>query len=144
MGRRNNFIPLIFFSWIFIQTFQFFLSENWHQSGFLTSYPSLLKLKEKKGVNSEVLRYINRLSDYLFVLARQTNKRELLWVPLKKGWYHKMPIKNRIANYQNEMIKWRHHFHENPELAYEEVNTSKKVVSLLNQSYVLSLSTPRD
>ena len=44
-----------------------------------------------------------------------------------------MPIKNRIANYQNEMIKWRHHFHENPELAYEEVNTSKKVVSLLKQ-----------
>ena len=44
-----------------------------------------------------------------------------------------MPIKNRIANYQNEMVKWRHHFHENPELAYEEVNTSKKVVSLLKQ-----------
>jgi len=46
---------------------------------------SIVKLKEKKGVNSEVLRYINRLSDYLFVLARQTNKRELLWVPLKKS-----------------------------------------------------------
>ena len=44
-----------------------------------------------------------------------------------------MPIKNRIANYQNEMVKWRHHFHENPELAYEEVNTSKKVVSLLTE-----------
>lgn len=44
-----------------------------------------------------------------------------------------MPIKNRIANYQKEMVKWRHHFHENPELAYEEVNTSKKVVSLLKQ-----------
>ncbi len=44
-----------------------------------------------------------------------------------------MPIKNRIANYQNQMIKWRHHFHENPELAYEEFNTSKKVVSLLKQ-----------
>ena len=46
---------------------------------------SIVKLKEKKGVNSEVLRYINRLSDYLFVLARQTNKRELLWEPLKKN-----------------------------------------------------------
>ena len=46
---------------------------------------SIVKLKEKKGVNSEILRYINRLSDYLFVLARQTNKRELLWVPLKKS-----------------------------------------------------------
>ncbi len=45
---------------------------------------SIVKLKEKKGINSEALRYINRLSDYLFVLARQTNKRELLWEPLKK------------------------------------------------------------
>ena len=44
---------------------------------------SIVKLKEKKGVNLEVLRYINRLSDYLFVLARQTNKTELLWEPLK-------------------------------------------------------------
>ena len=43
-----------------------------------------------------------------------------------------MPIKNRIANYQNEMVKWRHH-HENPRISYEEVNTSKKVVSLLKQ-----------
>ena len=44
---------------------------------------SIVKLKEKKGVNLEVLRYINRLSDYLFVLARQINKTELLWKPLK-------------------------------------------------------------
>ena len=29
------------------------------------------------------------------------------------------------------MISWRHHFHENPELAYKEINTSKKVVELL-------------
>ena len=44
---------------------------------------SIVKLKGKKGVNLEVLKYINRLSDYLFVLARQTNKTELLWKPLK-------------------------------------------------------------
>ena len=44
-----------------------------------------------------------------------------------------MPINNRIASFQKEMIGWRHHFHENPELAYEEVNTSNKVVSLLKQ-----------
>ena len=42
-----------------------------------------------------------------------------------------MPIKNRIADFENEMIEWRHHFHENPELAYKEINTSKKVVELL-------------
>ncbi len=44
-----------------------------------------------------------------------------------------MPIKNRIASFENEMISWRHHFHENPELAYKEFNTSKKVVQLLKE-----------
>ena len=44
-----------------------------------------------------------------------------------------MPIKNRIAAFQNEMVKWRHYFHEHPELAYKEVNTSKKVVELLKE-----------
>ena len=44
-----------------------------------------------------------------------------------------MPIKNRIASFENEMISWRHHFHENPELAYKEFNTSKKVVELLKE-----------
>ena len=44
-----------------------------------------------------------------------------------------MPIKNRIADFEEEMINWRRYFHENPELAYEEFNTSKKVVSLLKQ-----------
>ena len=44
-----------------------------------------------------------------------------------------MPIKNRIAAFQNEMVKWRHHFHEHPELAYKEFNTSKKVIELLKE-----------
>ena len=44
---------------------------------------SIVKLNEKYNVNLEALKYINRLSDYLFVLARQTNKRELLCEPLK-------------------------------------------------------------
>ncbi len=44
-----------------------------------------------------------------------------------------MPIKNRIASFENEMKSWRHHFHENPELAYKEFNTSKKVVELLKE-----------
>ncbi len=42
-----------------------------------------------------------------------------------------MPIKNRIAEYQNELAKWRQHFHQFPELAYKEKKTSKKVVELL-------------
>tara|TARA_Y200000002_G_scaffold377456_1_gene383098 strand:+ start:18 stop:1172 length:1155 start_codon:yes stop_codon:yes gene_type:complete len=42
-----------------------------------------------------------------------------------------MPIKNRIADFENEMIEWRHYFHENPELAYKEFNTSKKIVEIL-------------
>ena len=42
-----------------------------------------------------------------------------------------MPIKNRIADFEKEMTSWRHHFHENPELAYKEINTSIKVVELL-------------
>ena len=43
----------------------------------------IVKLSEKNKINLEILKYINRLSDFLFVLARQTNKKEILWVPLK-------------------------------------------------------------
>ena len=38
-----------------------------------------------------------------------------------------MPIKNRISKFENEITQWRHYFHENPELAYKEKNTAKKV-----------------
>ena len=44
---------------------------------------SIVKLSENKKINLEILKYINRLSDFLFVLARQTNKKEILWYPLK-------------------------------------------------------------
>ncbi len=44
---------------------------------------NIIKLSEKNKINLEILKYINRLSDFLFVLARQTNKKEILWVPLK-------------------------------------------------------------
>ena len=44
---------------------------------------SIVKLSEKNKINLEILKYINRLSDFLFVLARQTNKKEILWIPLK-------------------------------------------------------------
>ena len=42
-----------------------------------------------------------------------------------------MPIKNRIAEYQQELMEWRQHFHKYPELAYQEKQTSKKVIELL-------------
>ena len=42
-----------------------------------------------------------------------------------------MPIINRIAGFHNEMIEWRHDIHSNPELAYQEKRTAKKVASLL-------------
>ena len=44
---------------------------------------SIVKLSEKTKINLEILKYINRLSDLLFVLARQTNKKVVLWNPLK-------------------------------------------------------------
>ncbi len=44
---------------------------------------SIVKLSENKKINLEILKYVNRLSDFLFVLARQTNKKEILWDPLK-------------------------------------------------------------
>ena len=40
---------------------------------------------KKKKINIEILKYINRLSDFLFVLARQNNKNEVLWKPLKNN-----------------------------------------------------------
>ena len=45
---------------------------------------SIVKLSEKNKINLEILKYINRLSDFLFVLARQTNKKEILWIAIKK------------------------------------------------------------
>jgi cob(I)alamin adenosyltransferase len=48
----------------------------------------VVTLMESEQVNSEVLIYLNRLSDLLFVLARVCNdngKSDLLWVPGKNG-----------------------------------------------------------
>ncbi len=42
-----------------------------------------------------------------------------------------MAIKNRIADLHDEMISWRRDIHENPELAYQEKRTAKKVTELL-------------
>ena len=45
---------------------------------------AVLELNRKKAVNSEILKYINRLSDFLFVVARKINlkeNQEVLWKP---------------------------------------------------------------
>ena len=52
-----------------------------------------------------------------------------------------MPIKNRISQFENEITKWRHYFHENPEIAYDEKNTAKKVVELLESFKVDKIET---
>ena len=52
-----------------------------------------------------------------------------------------MPIQNRIAEFYKEMKQWRHYFHEFPELAYNEINTSKKVVQLLKKFKVDKIET---
>lgn len=45
-------------------------------------------LNENETVNPDVLRYLNRLSDYLFVLARKLTKdlsaKEIAWIPTKE------------------------------------------------------------
>ena len=53
---------------------------------------AILELNRKKTVNSEILKYINRLSDFLFVVARKINlknNQEVLWKP---------GINNKIKN----------------------------------------------
>ena len=43
-----------------------------------------------------------------------------------------MPIKNRIMEMHAEITEWRRDFHENPELLYDTVRTSKIVCEKLN------------
>jgi hippurate hydrolase len=44
-----------------------------------------------------------------------------------------MPVINRIADFHPEMTAWRRDFHENPELAFEEVRTSGIVAAKLRE-----------
>ena len=48
----------------------------------------IVELSDKKKVDPNLIKYINRLSDYLFVLSRKINQDchfdEILWVPGKK------------------------------------------------------------
>ena len=46
----------------------------------------VVELMEEEEINTEVLKYLNRLSDWFFVLARKYNdngKNDILWVPSK-------------------------------------------------------------
>ena len=44
-----------------------------------------------------------------------------------------MNINEKIKSLIPEMKNWRHHIHENPEIAYEEKNTSKFIMNKLNE-----------
>ena len=52
-----------------------------------------------------------------------------------------MPIKNRFADLQNEMVTWRHDFHEYPELQFDLPRTTTKIIELLNEFGVNSIKT---
>ena len=45
----------------------------------------------------------------------------------------KMTIHNKIKSYIPEMERWRHHIHQNPEIAYEEKKTSDFIAKKLNE-----------
>ena len=47
---------------------------------------SIVELDKKEKVNSDILKYTNRLSDFLFVAARFENKKDgdILWIPNKE------------------------------------------------------------
>ena len=44
-----------------------------------------------------------------------------------------MPIINRIAEYRDEMTKWRHHIHAHPETAFEEHQTADYIALRLHE-----------
>ncbi len=47
-----------------------------------------VELNDEESINDDILKYLNRLSDYLFVLARKLSKdlavEEIKWIPTKK------------------------------------------------------------
>ena len=44
-----------------------------------------------------------------------------------------MPVINSIADYHNEMVRWRQDIHAHPELAFEETRTADVVANLLQE-----------
>lgn len=51
-------------------------------------------------------------------------------------------MSNVVENLKQEVIAWRRHFHENPELSYEEFQTSEFVYQQLKQMPSLEVSRP--
>jgi amidohydrolase len=43
-----------------------------------------------------------------------------------------MPVINRVAEFQREIVEWRHDFHRNPELQYDVERTAGRVAELLH------------
>ena len=50
-----------------------------------------------------------------------------------------MPIINRIAEFHDDMVQWRHHLHANPELSFEEYETATFVAEKL-RSYGIEVT----
>ena len=44
-----------------------------------------------------------------------------------------MALNKKPSNYYDDMVKWRREFHSNPELGFQEHNTSKKIIELLEK-----------
>ena len=46
---------------------------------------SIIELNNKEKVSTDIIKYVNRLSDFLFVAARFENKKDgdILWIPNK-------------------------------------------------------------
>ena len=44
-----------------------------------------------------------------------------------------MPIKNQFSELYEHIKSWRHHIHQNPELLYDTINTSKFVETKLKE-----------
>src|SRR3954469_7943195 len=51
--------------------------------------------------------------------------------PNHKNGGHRMPIVNRFAEFQPDLVAWRHDFHRHPELLYEVHRTAASVAERL-------------
>ena len=63
------------------------------------------------------------------------------------GWRREQSIEtaaigNLVADVKDEVIRWRRHLHQNPELSFEEEETSRFVYETLESFGNLELSTP--
>jgi amidohydrolase len=52
-----------------------------------------------------------------------------------------MPVINRVAEFQREIVEWRHDFHTHPELQYDVHRTAERVAELLRSFGVDEVAT---